>query len=121
MAVNINIDGTLSVAGISTLTGNTSVGGTLNVTGATTVSGNMTVSGNITEGSTLLTDKYAGISTKDVTSAIMQVKDIDIPDDKILIEAKMDIDRKNRYVRLEVIDRLNKKEEEIAEDVDSMF
>lgn len=31
-------------------------------------------------------DKYAGISTKDVTSAIMQVKDIDIPDDKILID-----------------------------------
>jgi len=31
-------------------------------------------------------DKYAGISTKDVTSAIMQVKDIDIPDDKVLID-----------------------------------
>lgn len=31
-------------------------------------------------------DKYAGISTKDVTSSIMQVKDIDIPDDKILID-----------------------------------
>ena len=31
-------------------------------------------------------DKYAGISTRDVTSAIMQVKDIDIPDDKILID-----------------------------------
>ena len=31
-------------------------------------------------------DKYAGISTKDVTSAIMQVKDIDIPDDKALID-----------------------------------
>ncbi len=31
-------------------------------------------------------DKYAGISTKDVTSAIMQIKDIDIPDDKILID-----------------------------------
>ena len=28
-------------------------------------------------------DKYAGISTKDVTSAIMQVKDIDIPEDKL--------------------------------------
>lgn len=31
-------------------------------------------------------DKYAGISTKDVTSAIMQVKDIDIPEDKLLID-----------------------------------
>lgn len=31
-------------------------------------------------------DKYAGISTKDVTSAIMQVKDIDIPDDRVLID-----------------------------------
>ena len=31
-------------------------------------------------------DKYAGISTKDVTSAMMQVKDIDIPDDKLLID-----------------------------------
>ncbi len=31
-------------------------------------------------------DKYAGISTKDVTSAMMQVKDIDIPDNKILID-----------------------------------
>lgn len=31
-------------------------------------------------------DKYAGISTKDVTSAIMQVRDIDIPEDKILID-----------------------------------
>ncbi len=31
-------------------------------------------------------DKYAGISSKDVTSAMMQVKDIDIPDDKVLID-----------------------------------
>ena len=31
-------------------------------------------------------DKYAGITSKDVTSAIMQVKDIDIPEDKILID-----------------------------------
>lgn len=31
-------------------------------------------------------DKYAGISTKDVTSAIIQVKDIDIPDDKVLVD-----------------------------------
>ena len=31
-------------------------------------------------------DKYAGISTKDVTAAIMQVKDIDIPEDKVLID-----------------------------------
>ena len=31
-------------------------------------------------------DKYAGISTKDVISAIMQVKDIDVPEDKILID-----------------------------------
>ena len=31
-------------------------------------------------------DKYAGITSKDVTSAIMQVKDIDIPDDKVLID-----------------------------------
>ena len=31
-------------------------------------------------------DKYAGISTKDVTSAIMLIKDIDIPDDKVLID-----------------------------------
>lgn len=31
-------------------------------------------------------DKYSGITTRDVTSAILQVKDIDIPDDKILID-----------------------------------
>ena len=31
-------------------------------------------------------DKYAGISSKDVTSAMMQVRDIDIPDDKVLID-----------------------------------
>ena len=31
-------------------------------------------------------DKYAGITSKDVTSAIMQVKDIDIPEDKVLID-----------------------------------
>lgn len=31
-------------------------------------------------------DKYAGISSKDVTSAIMQIRDIDIPDDKVLID-----------------------------------
>lgn len=31
-------------------------------------------------------DKYAGISVKDVTSAIIQVKDIEIPDDKTLID-----------------------------------
>lgn len=31
-------------------------------------------------------DKYAGISSKDVTSAIMQIKDIDVPDDKVLID-----------------------------------
>lgn len=31
-------------------------------------------------------DKYAGISTKDVHSAIMQVRDIDVPDDKVLID-----------------------------------
>lgn len=31
-------------------------------------------------------DKYAGVSTKDVNSAIMQVRDIDIPEDKVLID-----------------------------------
>ena len=31
-------------------------------------------------------DKYAGISSKDVTAAIMQVRDIDIPEDKVLID-----------------------------------
>ena len=31
-------------------------------------------------------DKYAGISVKDVTSAIVQVKDIEIPEDKTLID-----------------------------------
>ena len=31
-------------------------------------------------------DKLAGISTRDVTSAIMQVKDIDVPEDKIIID-----------------------------------
>ena len=31
-------------------------------------------------------DKYVGISTKDVNSAIMQVRDIDIPDDKVVID-----------------------------------
>lgn len=31
-------------------------------------------------------DKYAGISSKDVASAIMQVRDIDIPENKVLID-----------------------------------
>lgn len=31
-------------------------------------------------------DKYAGISSKDVSSAMMQVRDIDIPEDKVLID-----------------------------------
>ena len=31
-------------------------------------------------------DKYAGISSRDVTSAILQIKDIDIPEDKELID-----------------------------------
>jgi len=31
-------------------------------------------------------DKYAGISVKDVTSALMQVKDVEIPDGKIIID-----------------------------------
>ena len=31
-------------------------------------------------------DKYAGISLKDVTSAIMQVRDIEIPEDEVLID-----------------------------------
>ena len=31
-------------------------------------------------------DKYAGISTRDVSSAIMQVKDIEIPEGKIIID-----------------------------------
>ena len=31
-------------------------------------------------------DRYAGISVKDVQNAIMQVKDIEIPDNKILID-----------------------------------
>lgn len=31
-------------------------------------------------------DKYAGISTKDVISAIMQLKDIEVPEDKTLID-----------------------------------
>lgn len=35
-------------------------------------------------------DKYSGISTKDVNSAIMQVRDIDIPDDKMLIDIVTD-------------------------------
>ena len=31
-------------------------------------------------------DKFAGISSKDVNSAIMQLKDIDVPDDKVVID-----------------------------------
>ena len=31
-------------------------------------------------------DKYAGISTKDVSSAIMQVKDVEVPEGKIIID-----------------------------------
>lgn len=31
-------------------------------------------------------DKFAGISTKDLNSAIMQIKDIDIPDGKVVID-----------------------------------
>ena len=31
-------------------------------------------------------DKFAGITVKDVTSSIMQVRDIEIPDDKVLID-----------------------------------
>lgn len=35
-------------------------------------------------------DKYAGISTKDVSSAIMQVKDVEIPEGKIMIDIVTD-------------------------------
>lgn len=35
-------------------------------------------------------DKYAGISTKDVSSAIMQVKDVEIPDGKTIIDIVTD-------------------------------
>ena len=31
-------------------------------------------------------DKFSGISSKDVNSAIMQLKDIDVPDDKVVID-----------------------------------
>lgn len=31
-------------------------------------------------------EKYAGITVKDVTSAIIQVRDIEIPEDKVLID-----------------------------------
>ena len=31
-------------------------------------------------------EKYAGITVKDVTSAIIQVKDIEIPEDKVLVD-----------------------------------
>jgi len=31
-------------------------------------------------------DKYAGISSKDVASSIMQIRDIDVPEDKVLID-----------------------------------
>ena len=31
-------------------------------------------------------DKYAGISVKDVTSALMQVKDVDLPEGKIIVD-----------------------------------
>lgn len=35
-------------------------------------------------------DKYAGISAKDVSSAIMQVKDVEIPDGKIIVDIVTD-------------------------------
>jgi len=35
-------------------------------------------------------DKYAGISTKDVSSAILQVKDVEIPDGKTIIDIVTD-------------------------------
>ena len=35
-------------------------------------------------------DKYSGISIKDIQSAIMQIKDIDIPDNKLLIDIVTD-------------------------------
>ncbi len=35
-------------------------------------------------------DKYAGISTKDVSSAIMQVKDVEVPDGKTIIDIVTD-------------------------------
>jgi len=31
-------------------------------------------------------DKYSGISTKDVVSAVMQIRDIEVPDDKTLVD-----------------------------------
>ena len=35
-------------------------------------------------------DKYAGISTRDVSSALLQVKDIDVPDGKSIIDIVTD-------------------------------
>ncbi len=45
------------------------------------------VQNNITKD---IKDKYSGISIKDVQSAIMQVKDIEVPDNKILIDIVTD-------------------------------
>ena len=52
-------------------------------------------------------DKYSGISIRDVQNAIMQVKDIDIPDGKTLIDIvpdKLILDKNEIYDNIAIID-----------------
>ena len=70
------------------------------------------------EGQKILKDKI--LETIDIPVTIPDYGDNYKLDDKISIESKMDINRRNRYLRLEVIDRLSTLKEEL-EDMESII
>ena len=65
------------------------------------------------EGQKILKDKI--LETTEIPVTIPDYGDNYKLDDKISIEAKVDIERKNRYVRLEVLDRLSTLKEELTD------
>jgi len=65
------------------------------------------------EGQKILKDKI--LETTEIPVTIPDYGDNYKLDDKISIEAKVDIERKNRYVRLEVLDRLSTLKEELED------
>ena len=65
------------------------------------------------EGQKILKDKI--LETTEIPVTIPDYGDNYRLDDKISIESKIDIERKNRYLRLEVLDRLSTLKEELTD------
>ncbi len=62
---NVDAEGTLNIAGASTLTGNVSLGGTLSVTGASTLTGTVSTGGDLTVGNGLILTAQTAITVTD--------------------------------------------------------